>query len=104
MPQRLLHIRDAIKEIESYIEGVGFETFSKNSMMKFATIKQSEIIGEAARHLSDEFKKEYFQISWKEIGGLRNILVHEYFGVDDMLIWQVATVDIPAFKSLLPIE
>jgi uncharacterized protein with HEPN domain len=55
-PQRLLHIMDAINEIESYINGVDFSTFSKKSMIRFATIKQLEIIGEAANHLTKEFQ------------------------------------------------
>ncbi|EOZ93743.1 hypothetical protein A33Q_3689 [Indibacter alkaliphilus LW1] len=81
-PQRISHILEAIQEIENYINGVDFLSFSKNSMIRFATIKQLEIIGEAANHLTHEFKLKTSDISWREIVSLRNVLVHEYFGVD----------------------
>jgi len=70
-------------------------------MMRFASIKQIEIIGEAARHVSDETRSKFPNIAWKEIAGLRNILVHEYFGIDADLIWQIITVDIPELKNRL---
>lgn len=93
--QRLLHIKEAIEEIKAYIEGVDYSEFTANSMMRFATIKQIEIIGEAARHLSLETKAVFPDIEWKEIIGLRNFLAHEYFGVDRELLWQIIRVDIP---------
>jgi len=99
--QRLLHIKDAIEEIEKYTNGADFLIFSGNSMMKFASIKQLEIIGEASNHLSESFKAVKSEINWKEIVGLRNFLVHEYFGVDDMIVWQIISVDIPQFKNQL---
>lgn len=99
--QRLLHIKDAIEAVEAYTKGADFFIFSNNSMMKYAAIKQLEIIGEASRHLSENFKEKNNQINWKEIVGLRNILVHEYFGVDEMIIWQIISVDMPKLKSQL---
>jgi len=60
-----------------------------------------EIIGEAARHLSSETKAVYPDIEWKEITGLRNFLVHEYFGVDTELLWQIISVDIPVLYEKL---
>ena len=89
--QRLGHILDAITEIESYIAGAEFSIFFSNSMMRFASIKQIEIIGEAANYITQE--------KWQQITGMRNILIHEYFGVDVNLVWQVIINDIPALKS-----
>ena len=100
-PQRILHILDAIAEIESYIEEIDSFKFSSQSVIKFATIKQLEIIGEAANHLSEEFLTSTSDIPWKEIISLRNVLVHEYFGIDEILIWQIITVDIPQVKEKL---
>lgn len=99
--QRLKHIQEAITEIENYVEDSGFDEFKSNSMLRYASIKQIEIIGEAAKNLSDETKAKYPEVEWKQITGLRNILVHEYFGVDAQLIWQIIQTDIPKLKSRL---
>ena len=96
---RLNHILDAISEIESYTKEATFEVFSQNSMMKFASIKQLEIIGESANHISDTLKERYSDIEWREIIGLRNILIHEYFGVDENVIWGIITMDILKLKN-----
>jgi uncharacterized protein with HEPN domain len=96
---RLLHILDAIKEIQSYIKDIDASGFRDHSMIRFASIKQLEIIGEASRHLSDECKIKFSNIEWAEIIGLRNILIHEYFGVDSDLIWQILNTDIPLLKT-----
>ncbi|OGB65987.1 MAG: hypothetical protein A2Y94_04440 [Caldithrix sp. RBG_13_44_9] len=98
---RIQHILDAIKEIQSYTAGVSFEDFRQNSMMRFASIKQLEIIGEAANNITDETKNKFPLISWNEIIGLRNILIHEYFGVDDNILWDIIRNDIPLLKKQL---
>ena len=67
-------------------------------MMRFASIKQIEIIGEAANSINPETKALFAEIQWGQIIGMRHILVHEYFGVDDNLVWQVITQDIPNLK------
>ena len=96
--QRLQHILEAIEEIEDYIADVAFDACLKNSMMRFASIKQIEIIGEAANYISEETKNKFSEIEWRQITGMRHILVHEYFGVDDHLIWQVIINDLPELK------
>ena len=83
---RLNHIFKAIIEIENYIMNVDFNDFLKNSMMRFACIKQMEIIGEASDHVSDEIKTQFSEIEWSQIKGMRNIFVHEYFGIDTNLV------------------
>ncbi|AFL85084.1 hypothetical protein Belba_2531 [Belliella baltica DSM 15883] len=100
-PQRIAHILEAIEEIEGYIKGVNYATFLDKSIIRFATIKQLEIIGEAANHISKELQLSTPDISWREIISLRNFLVHEYFGVDEIIIWQIITVDIPHLKEKL---
>jgi uncharacterized protein with HEPN domain len=96
--QRLLHILESIIEIENYTSKATFETFQENSMMRFASVKQIEIIGEAANFISEETKATFTDIQWRQIIGLRHILVHEYFGIDSNLIWQIIAKDIPILK------
>ncbi len=96
---RLQHISDAIIEIEKYIVDVTFEDFNQNSMMRFASIKQMEIIGEATNHLSNNLKSTYTNIDWVQIIGMRNVFVHEYFGIDAVLVWEIIKEDIQELKK-----
>jgi uncharacterized protein with HEPN domain len=96
---RLNHILDSIVEIETYLFNVDFETFIENSMMRFACIKQMEIIGEASNHISEELKALFTDIEWNSIKGMRNVLVHEYFGIDTRLIWEIIKYDLPELKT-----
>ena len=98
---RVLHILDAIKEIENYIQGADKDTFVNNSMMFNATLHQLEIIGEAANGLSDGYIMNHPDMPWARIIGLRNLIVHEYFGVDDQTIWSIVTINIPQLKQYL---
>jgi uncharacterized protein with HEPN domain len=68
-------------------------------MMRYATIKQIEIIGEAADLISDSTRRKFQEIEWKQIIGLRHVLVHEYFGIDSKLVWQIVVNDIPLLKE-----
>ena len=96
---RLQHILDAILEIESYLIDVDFESFLENSMMKFACIKQMEIIGEATNHISEDVKVKFSTVEWRQIIGMRNVFVHKYFGVDSSIVWEIIKGDIPDLKE-----
>lgn len=95
---RLQHIFDAILEIESYILNKNISDFLENSMMRFACIKQLEIIGEASNHISSETKSRFSQVEWSQIIGLRHVFVHEYFGVDVKVVWEIIVNDLPDLK------
>jgi uncharacterized protein with HEPN domain len=97
--QRLLHIVEAIDEIQTYTANSDQNTFIGNSMMRFACVKQIEIIGEAANYITPETKALFIDLDWRQIIGMRHILVHEYFGVDFELIWQVIINDLPILKQ-----
>ncbi len=102
---RLQHIIDAITEIETYTKDATSESFAANSMMFNATLRQLEIIGEASNKLSEEFISQHSDIAWARIIGLRNLVIHEYFGIDDLAIWNIIKINIPAFKiKILEIE
>jgi uncharacterized protein with HEPN domain len=98
-PERLQLILQAIQEIETYTAGATLELFSLNSMMRFATVKQLEIIGEACNFLTPELKDKAPQVEWRKIVGIRHMLVHEYFGISTQLVWQIVQGDLPAFKQ-----
>lgn len=95
---RLQHILDAILEIESYLVDTDFAGFIQNSMMRFACIKQLEIIGEAGNHITNETKVKFSSVEWGQIIGMRNVFVHEYFGVDLNLVWEIIFNDLPELK------
>lgn len=96
---RLHHIIDAINEIENYIDDVDFQDFETNSMMKNASIRQLEIIGEASSRLSKELKLESSSVNWKDIIGFRNIIIHQYFGIDEKIVWDILKNDLPTLKK-----
>lgn len=96
---RLQHIYDAILEIESYLGNNEFSDFVENSMMRFACIKQMEIIGEASNHISSDIKSKFTSIEWSQIIGMRHVFVHEYFGIDSTLVWEIIKKDLPDLKG-----
>lgn len=96
---RLNHILFAIVEIETYLANINYDEFLNNSMMRFACIKQMEIIGEASDYISEEIKTQFSEIEWSQIKGMRNIFVHEYFGIDSRLVWEIIRQDLPDLKN-----
>jgi len=98
---RLQHVHDAIHEIASMTEGYDEQKFIDDSKTRFACVFQLEVIGEACRHLSGEIKNEYSQISWSQVIGLRNIIAHEYFGIDYSQLWSIINKDLPELNTVI---
>jgi uncharacterized protein with HEPN domain len=92
-----------MEEIQTYLNGKTVADFQSHSMLKFASIKQLEIIGEASRYITDQTKQKFHEVEWEQIIGLRNILVHEYFGIDTDLVWQIINTDMPLFKDKISV-
>lgn len=95
------HILDAISDIERYIVAKSFAEFKKDTLIQDAVIRKIEIIGEAARQMSEKFRKEHQAVAWRQVVDLRNKLIHEYFGVDIEAIWLVTQKDLPPLKDQL---
>lgn len=92
-------ILEAIIKIEEYSGSLSFDKFIVNTQTMDAVIRNLEIIGEAVRHLPKIFKDKYANIPWKEISGMRDKLIHEYFGVDEQVLWKTIRDDLPLLKS-----
>lgn len=95
-------ILESIGLIEDYTKGINKEEFlnkDNNLQMKDAIFRRLEIIGEAVKNIPEDFKNKHSDIPWKEIAGMRNILIHEYFGVMLERVWKTASKDLPELKK-----
>jgi uncharacterized protein with HEPN domain len=93
---RLRHMRDAAREILEFIQDVPRESLDSNRMLQLAIVKDLEIIGEAANNVSPECQNKYTNIPWRIMVGMRNRLVHAYFGIDLNVIWQTVQQELPS--------
>jgi uncharacterized protein with HEPN domain len=95
--ERLLDIQEAIERIERYAAR-GREAFERDELIQTWVLYHLQIIGEAARALSPEFTGQHTEVPWPRIVGMRNILVHNYFGIDAAIVWSVVERDLPPLK------
>ena len=97
----LQHILDSIGKIECYLQGVNESEFVNSDLLQDGVIRQIQIIGEASKRISSDFCVRYHHIPWRDMAGMRNKLVHDYFGVDIGMVWITATCDLPELKELI---
>ncbi len=104
MREYKLYLKDiltAMNTIEDFTEGMNFEEFTKDDKTSSAVIRKLEIIGEATKNIPEYVRQKYPQISWKKMAGMRDVLIHFYFGVDYKLVWQAIKYDIPSIKPTI---
>jgi len=97
----LKNILETIEKIDRFIENMDFEDFSEDEKTLFAVSKAIEIIGEIVNHLPQELKDRYSLVPWEDIYGMRNFLVHNYFGSDQDEVWKTINEDIPDLKPII---
>src|SRR3989344_5403222 len=95
----ILHILEAIHNIESSIHALNQNQFLKSLDAKDANVRRLEIIGEAVKNISPHLKKAYPNVEWSKIAGTRDKITHHYFGVDFNIVWEIITHDIPLLKD-----
>ena len=97
--ERLEHILAAIDRIQRYTSGKTYDDLVADDMMYYAVVKNIEIIGEAANMLTPEFQAEHIETPWKMVKGMRNYIVHEYFQIDDIVVWDVVVNNLSELRE-----
>lgn len=97
----LIHISECIGRIESYVCGMKKDEFMESSLVQDAVVRNLQVMAESTQRLSDTAKEKKPQVDWYKIAGFRNILVHDYLGVDIERIWNILQNDIPVLKKVI---
>lgn len=98
---RIEDILEAIHKTQRYISGMSFEEFCSDDQVVDAVVRNLEVIGEAARHIPPEIESRHPDVPWGEMRGMRNVLVHEYFGVNLTILWHTVVHNLPPVIEML---
>lgn len=95
------HMLDSIRTIEAYTRNLTSVQFHKSKLVQDGVIRNLQIMGEAAKHIPKDVRRKHSEIEWRDIAGMRDILTHNYLGVDLDTIWEVIETDLPELKQKL---
>ena len=95
----LIHISECIERIESYVSRSDKQEFMDSTLLQDAVIRNLQVLAESTQRLSDDIKETESGIDWFEIGGFRNVLVHDYLGIDVERVWNILEKDLPSLKE-----
>ena len=99
-----LYLKDifaAMVATQEFIEGIDFETFASDDKTASAVLRKLEIIGEATKNVPEEIRREYPQVPWRQMAGMRDRLIHSYFEVDYLLVWETVKNQIPLLQPVI---
>src|SRR3972149_4134255 len=91
----------AMEKAERFVAGMSYEDFIKDEKTVFAVLRAIEVIGEAVKHIPMDFRTKFPDIPWRDIAGMRDVLIHDYFAVDFETVWETVKTDIPKTKAAL---
>jgi uncharacterized protein with HEPN domain len=97
----LLDMLIAARKIRTFVQGVGEQDFYRSDLIQSAVLRELQVLGQAARLVTDETRTRLPEVAWREILGLRNRIVHEYFNLNPSIVWQVVQYEIPALIAQL---
>ncbi len=97
-PGRLEHMLTAIGNVQEFLEGKTYEDFRKDKLLFYGVVKNIEIVGEAANNLTKELRAQHPEVNWKDVVGMRNVLVHDYYHIDARTAWQTAQDNLPELR------
>jgi uncharacterized protein with HEPN domain len=98
---RLLHMRDEIESLSNELAGLGFDTYRQSYGLRRITERAIQIVSEAARALPEDLRAHYPEVPWADIIAIGNPLRHEYHRIDDKVLWETATVDLPKLQPVI---
>jgi uncharacterized protein with HEPN domain len=97
----LIHISECIGRIEQYLPDRSKKTFLSSSLLQDAILRNLQTMAESTQHLSDSLKAKHPEINWRKITGFRNLLVHDYLGVDAERVWKIIEIELPTLKQTI---
>lgn len=97
----LIHIIESIEKIQSYTVGMSLSSFIEKSIVQDAVLRNLQVLAESTQRLSEDFKSRHQDVEWYKIAGLRNILVHDYLGLDLETVWAILEDKLPELKDIL---
>ena len=95
------HVVMAMRFVADFIEGMTLDDFLADRKTRDAVIRNCEVIGEAIKHIPDEFRTQHPSVDWSGLAGLRDVLIHQYFGVDYVALWNIVAQECPVYCEAL---